>query len=135
MTHTCHYRLFSKPFLRKKGMEVITMESEVFKEIKSKIDAISDYVLQQDKGNELSDDTWLDNYEVCTYLQISTRTLQRFRSENLITYSVIRGKIFYQFKEIKRLLNDNLIRREKGYLDDLVSSHKKYVEQREKNRR
>lgn len=90
-------------------MEVITMESEVFKEIKSKIDAISDYVLQQDKGNELSDDTWLDNYEVCTYLQISTRTLQRFRSENLITYSVIRGKIFYQFKEIKRLFGKSAL--------------------------
>lgn len=116
-------------------MEVITMESEVFKEIKSKIDAISDYVLQQDKENELSDDTWLDNYEVCTFLQISTRTLQRFRSENLVTYSVIRGKIFYQFKEIKRLLNDNLIRRDQGYLDDLVSSHRKYITQRNQNRR
>lgn len=116
-------------------MEVITMESEVFKEIKSKLDEIHNYVSSQTKTDELGDDDWLDNYEVCTYLQISTRTLQRFRSENLVTYSVIRGKIFYQFKEIKRLLNDNLIRRDQGYLDDLVSSHRKYITQRNQNRR
>lgn len=116
-------------------MEVITMESEVFKEIKSKLDEIHNYVSSQTKTDELGDDDWLDNYEVCTYLQISTRTLQRFRSENLVTYSVIRGKIFYQFKEIKRLLNDNLIRRDQCYLDDLVSSHRKYITQRNQNRR
>lgn len=115
-------------------MEVITMESEVFKEIKHKLDEIHDYISSQ-KTNELGDDTWLDNYEVCTFLQISTRTLQRFRSENLVTYSLIRGKIFYQFKEIKRLLNDNLIRRDRSYLDDLALRHRKYIEQREKNRR
>ncbi len=135
MAHTCHYRLFSRPFLWKKDMEVITMESEAFKEIKSKLDEIHNYVSSQTKTDELGDDDWLDNYEVCTYLQISTRTLQRFRSENLVTYSVIRGKIFYQFKEIKRLLNDNLIRRDRCYLDDLVSSHRKYITQRNQNRR
>ena len=134
MTHTCHYCVISRPLLRKKNMEVITMESEVFKEIKNKLDEIHDYISSQ-KTNELGDDTWLDNYEVCTFLQISTRTLQRFRSENLVTYSLIRGKIFYQFKESKRLLNDNLIRRDRSYLDDLALRHRKYIEQREKNRR
>ena len=134
MTHTCHYCVISRPLLRKKNMEVITMESEVFKEIKHKLDEIHDYISSQ-KTNELGDDTWLDNHEVCTFLQISTRTLQRFRSENLVTYSLIRGKIFYQFKEIKRLLNDNLIRRDQSYLDDLALRHRKYIEQREKNRR
>lgn len=126
----CHF----KTTFAQKNMEVITMESEVFKEIKNKLDEIHDYISSQ-KTNELGDDTWLDNYEVCTFLQISTRTLQRFRSENLVTYSLIRGKIFYQFKEIKRLLNDNLIRRDRSYLDDLALRHRKYIEQREKNRR
>lgn len=135
MTRTCHCHPLSRPFLWKKDMEVITMESDVFKEIKGKLDEIHNYVSSQTKKDELRDDDLLDNYEVCTFLQISARTLQRFRSENLITYSQIRGKIYYQYKEIKRLLNDNLIRRDQSYLDELVSSHQKYVEQRKQNRR
>ena len=132
MAHTCHYRLFSRPSLWKKRYG---SNNNGIGSIQSKLDEIHNYVSSQTKTDELGDDDWLDNYEVCTYLQISTRTLQRFRSENLVTYSVIRGKIFYQFKEIKRLLNDNLIRRDQGYLDDLVSSHRKYITQRNQNRR
>ena len=61
-------------------MDVITIESKAYKEIVAKIDVIANYVFsQEDTKNE--DEIWVDSYEVCTFLQISDRTLQRLRAK------------------------------------------------------
>jgi hypothetical protein len=67
-------------------MEVITIESQAFKNLLSKVDMIFDYVISvQNVPDET--DGWVDSYQVCTFLKISERTLQRLRSENKISYS------------------------------------------------
>jgi hypothetical protein len=63
-------------------------------------------------------------------LKISGRTLQRLRSSNTISYSKIRGKIFYRISEIGRLLQENVVRRSYEHLQDLIKNHQLYVEQR-----
>ena len=83
-------------------MEVITIESQAFKDLMSKVDTIFDYVISQQNIQD-EEDSWVDSYEVCTFLKISDRTLQRLRSENKINYSRIRGKNYYKISEIKRL--------------------------------
>lgn len=111
-------------------MEVITIESQAFKNLMSKVDTIFDYVIsQQNIQNE--EDCWVDSYEVCTFLKISDRTLQRLRSENKINYSRIRGKNYYKISEIKRMLQENLIRRSEECLQDLIQNHQKNVRQRQ----
>lgn len=72
----------------------------------------------------------MDNYEVCTFLNISERTLQRLRSKGLISYSLIGGKSYYTIGEIKRVLAEKLIRRNEEALQDLIDNHRHYVEQR-----
>jgi hypothetical protein len=72
----------------------------------------------------------VDSYEVCTFLRISAKTLQRLRAANEITYSQIRGKNFYRISEIARLMNENIIRRPEEHLQDLIKNHSLYVEQR-----
>ena len=74
-------------------MDVITMESKAYKELDNKITAIADYIfnrLEAEKPNE--DDMWVDSYEVCTFLKISEKTLQRLRVSGTIAYSNIRGR-------------------------------------------
>lgn len=111
-------------------MEVITIESQAFKNLMSKVDTIFDYVITQlNLQNE--EDGWVDSYEVCTFLKISDRTLQRLRSENKINYSRIRGKNYYKISEIKRMLDENLIRRSDNHLQDLILNHRKNVLQNE----
>jgi hypothetical protein len=112
-------------------MEVITIESHAFKDLTAKISAIAKFVTaMQTKADEEPPDSWVDSYEVCTFLKISTKTLQRLRAAKSISYSRIRGKNFYRISEIQRLLNDSIIRRSEEHLQDLIKNHQFHVEQR-----
>jgi hypothetical protein len=112
-------------------MEVITIESQAFKDLQSKINTIAKFVTAlQSKAEEQPEDSWVDSYEVCTFLKISSKTLQRLRAVNAITFSRIRGKNFYRISEIQRLLNENIIRRSDEHLQDLIKNHQLNVEQR-----
>ena len=86
-------------------MDVITVESKAFKELEAKINAIADYVLNKQEADNINEDEiWVDSYEVCTFLKISDKTLQRLRVSGTIAYSNIRGRYFYKIGEIKRML-------------------------------
>jgi hypothetical protein len=112
-------------------MEVITIESQAFKEIQSKINLIAKFVTAiESKQAEQPEDGWVDSYEVCTFLKISDRTLQRLRTSGAVNFSRIRGKNFYRISEIQRLLQENIIRRSDEHLQDLIKNQQLHVEQR-----
>jgi len=54
-------------------MEVITMESQAFKDLQTKINVIAKFVTAIQKAEEEHDDGWVDSYEVCTFLKISEK--------------------------------------------------------------
>ena len=113
-------------------MEVITIESQAYKNLQAKINLIAKFVaaLQSKAEEQPPEDDWVDSYEVCTFLKISEKTLQRLRAAKEINYSKIRGKNFYRISEMERLLNENIIRRTDEHLQDLIKNHQLYVEQR-----
>ena len=112
-------------------MEVITIESQAFKDLTAKINMIAKFVTaMQNKAEDTPADGWVDSYEVCTFLKISSKTLQRLRAANAITYSQIRGKNFYRISEIQRLMENNIIRRSEEHLQELIKNHQLHVEQR-----
>ena len=111
-------------------MEVITIESQAFKELTSKINTIAKFVATLQPEEKNPDDEWVDSYEVCTFLKISERTLQRLRSNGIITYSILSGKSYYTIGEIKRMLNEKRIRSTDECLMDLIQNHKLHAEQR-----
>ncbi|KUK57294.1 MAG: hypothetical protein XD81_1620 [Bacteroidetes bacterium 38_7] len=112
-------------------MDVITVESKAFKELEAKINAIADYVLnKQESENINEDEIWVDSYEVCTFLKISDKTLQRLRVSGTIAYSNIRGRYFYKIGEIKRMLEERLVRSNTDCLNDLITNHKLHVKER-----
>jgi hypothetical protein len=91
-------------------MEVITVESKAYQNLVDKIDTIADYVVNQNRKIENPDqEVWLDSQEVANLLRISTKTLQRLRKENLISYSMLRGRCLYKLSEIERSLNERVI--------------------------
>ena len=74
-------------------MEVITIDSQAYKELVTKINTIAKFVIDHQKDDTVNpDEMWVDSYEVCTFLKISERTLQRLRSNRIISYSIISGK-------------------------------------------
>ncbi|MDP4201154.1 MAG: helix-turn-helix domain-containing protein [Bacteroidota bacterium] len=112
-------------------MEVITMEAAAYKEIVAKINTIAKFVVEhQTVETKNPDEEWVDSYEVCTFLQISQRTLQRLRSSGIISYSLISGKTYYTIGEIKRMLNERRVRSTKEALQNLIDNHYHYAQQR-----
>lgn len=115
-------------------MEVITIDSKAYKELIEKIDSIAIYIKNTQNSSEELDEVWVDSYEVCTFLRISERTLQRLRTNNLISYSILSGKTYYSIAEIKRILAERLVRSGDDALADLVKSHQEYIETRKRNK-
>ena len=112
-------------------MEVITIESKAFKELQTKINTIANYITAQQEVASLEDDEiWVDSYEVCTFLKISERTLQRLRSNGEISYSKIRGRNYYKIGEIRRLIESRIIKSNHEFMQDLITNHKLHVKER-----
>ena len=88
-------------------MKVITIESSAFTALTEQIAEIAVYVraVSGERKGEFSD-MLLTTREAAHLLNVSTRTLQRMRSEQRIGYIVLRGKCRYRRSEIDRLLAD-----------------------------
>ena len=112
------------------NMDVITIESQAFKDLTAKINTIAKFIVGFQTEERTPDNEWVDSYEVCTFLKISERTLQRLRSNGIIAYSKLSGKSYYTIGEIKRMLNEKRIRSTDGCLMDLIQNHKLHAEQR-----
>ena len=112
-------------------MDVITIESTAFFKLEAKINLIVRFINEQQPIIvENPDETWVDNYDVCTFLKISERTLQRLRSKGMVSYSVISGKSYYTLTELRRMLNQHIIRSNGECLSDLITNHKQAAERR-----
>ena len=105
-------------------MKVITIESSAFTALTEQIAEIAVYVraVSGERKGE-SSDMLLTTREAAHLLNVSTRTLQRMRSEQRIGYIVLRGKCRYRLSEILRLLEDNTVRNEEGTIDTLFHNH------------
>ena len=78
-------------------MKVITMESSVFTALTEQIAEIAAHVRAvSGERKEKSADRLLTTREAAHLLNVSTRTLQRMRSEHRIGYVVLRGKCRYR---------------------------------------
>lgn len=116
-------------------MEVITIDSKAFKELIEKLDALSDYVCSMKKPPEVNDDeSWVDSHEICDFLKISERTLQRLRTSGKISYTNLGGKYYYQISQVKKLLKEKVIKSSEECFQELVAHHK-YCERKRRSGR
>lgn len=105
-------------------MEVITIESKIWKEFVGKINLIADYILSRENNEKEENERWVDNNDVSLYLHVSLRTLQRLRASGEVSFSTVRGKHYYKIGEIKRMLEEKLIKSNKEYIKDLVANNR-----------
>ncbi|NDV64633.1 helix-turn-helix domain-containing protein [Bacteroides sp. 224] len=100
-------------------MEVIVMESQAYKALVGRINAIEKFI--KEKKEVVNQDVpMLDTQTVCAYLKVSKRTLQRYRSNGNIAYSIIGHKTYYSIAAIKQFLKDRNIRRDCESLGELA---------------
>ena len=89
-------------------MNVITIESDAFKQIMGKLKNLDDkFVELKMEANTPLSERWLDNQDVMLLLKISKRTLQSYRDESKIPFSQIGNKIYYKASDIEKFLKKN----------------------------
>lgn len=115
-------------------MDVLIISKEEILEIKEKIDHLTQHVISLEEkicpDLPNPEDVWVDNYDVCTFLKISEKTLQRLRVRGDISYSKVSGKIYYTLADIKKMLLERKVKRTLDHYEELVKNQKLYVEQR-----
>lgn len=89
--------------------------------MKNNLDQIEIMIIKiDDKANEIirllkknqkiqSEDVFIDNDELLKILNISKRLLQDWRKANIIPYTQIGNKIFYNYSDIIQLMKSNRI--------------------------
>jgi len=90
-------------------MELVTLTSEAYLQLVSKIDLLR-AVLEKDRKLSPLSETWLDIQEVCALLKVSKRTLQTYRDNNVLPFSQINGKIYFKASDIEEHLEHHYIK-------------------------
>lgn len=116
-------------------MEVMTIESKAFAALVEKIDGIAAYVEAsrqreqdeqqqgQEEKNRRKADKWMTGSEVCEYLEISPRTLQRYRTNRIIAFSICGKKIRYRRTDVEQF-RERWMRETPGtQVDRMVEAH------------
>ena len=57
------------------------------------------------------EDVFFDNQEFMLLMNISKRTVQEWRNKKIIEFSQVGNKIYYRLSDIKKLLDENYIKK------------------------
>ena len=87
-------------------MEVITIQTEAFQLLLSRLDNLESFFKHVAKQQPLSE-SWLDIEEACLLLKVSKRTLQSYRDEGSLTFSQIGSKIYFSASAIEEHLKNH----------------------------
>jgi len=87
-------------------MDIIAIESKTFDKMKEHFKDFSAQVKNL-CGDNQDKKQWLGNDDVCSLLQISSRTLQSYRDNGILPYSRIGRKCYYKVSDIELLINNS----------------------------
>lgn len=89
-------------------MEIITIESKASRELMNKVDKIFCYVKEQKTESDLHEQL-ITSENLAEILGISTRTLQRLRSDERINYKIIYGRCYYDLNDIEHAIRERTL--------------------------
>ena len=103
------------------NMEVITIESVAYQQLMGRIESIVSHIerLEATRSVQGIPDTLLNTREAAEILHISTRTLQRLRSEKRIDFVILRGKYLYSAREVGRIIDEGRLKDDPATIEEL----------------
>lgn len=79
-----------------------------FEQFMRRFDRLDKFMdIMSGRHNVLNGERLLDNQDLCQMLNVSKRTLQRYRSAGELTYITIHHKIFYTEKNVEKFIRDH----------------------------
>ena len=88
-------------------MEIIAIEKKTFERMIQSFEDFAGQVKVLCEKNR-SNEQWLDK-AVCRLLHISKRTLQEWRSKQVMPFIKLKGKILYRQRDIKKVLAEHCV--------------------------
>lgn len=80
--------------------------------VMQRFDLLSEKILKiEQRHNVIDGDELLDNQDVLQMLKISSRSLQRYRSNGKLPYYTISGKLYYKLSDVHQLIRESFQRR------------------------
>lgn len=103
---TAFYSIFTQQ-LKLIIMEIVNIEAGAFMEMNNILFKIEKQLKGLNSSNpDLNE--WLDNQEVCIFMNISDRKLLSLRRKGLISFSRIDRKVYYKKEDILNYMRNNL---------------------------
>lgn len=100
----CNFVIVNQKYITMKTEEW-EERMEMFKKIMRRFDHIDDMLEHVIRHKQCFDgDTLLDTYDMCKLLNITKRTLARYRKKKLIKYYLIDRKTFYKASEVEQAM-------------------------------
>ncbi len=77
--------------------------------IVERIDLLKEHIDDTKKGsrNSIDGEELLDNQDLLQMLNISSRTLQRYRSTGKLPYYTISGKLYYKLSDVHHFIRES----------------------------
>ncbi len=90
-------------------MKIIIIDQEVWERL---LRAIAELGAKTERllGDLNHYEEWLDNEEVCRLLNISKRTLQTYRDNSLLPFSMVGHKVYYKKVDIKAFIKSSEVK-------------------------
>lgn len=82
-------------------MQAVIIPQDQFDSLVKRIDEIHSAVSKTEGSQE---DTFLDNQQFLQLMKVSKRTAQTWRDEGIISFSQLGSKIYYQMRDVQKLL-------------------------------
>ena len=77
--------------------------------IMERLDILKEQVsYKQSRSIEIDGEVLLDNQDVLQLLKISSRSLQRYRTNKKLPYYTISGKLYYKLSDVHQLIRECL---------------------------
>lgn len=77
--------------------------------IMERFDLLKEQVIaKHSKFIEIDGEQLLDNQDVLQLLKISSRSLQRYRTNKKLPYYTISGKLYYKLSDVHQLIRESL---------------------------
>lgn len=118
-------------------MEVITIECKAYAALMEKLEGIAGYVeearrKEQEEAERLTagnsngrkrNEKWMLGEEVCEYLGISPRTLQRYRTQRIIPFSICGKKIKYLRRDVEQFTDRWMVNTTEQRVERMIKNH------------
>ena len=76
--------------------------------ILERFDILKDSIVRKQlQSTEIDGEQLLDNQDVLQLLRISSRSLQRYRSDKKLPYYKISGKLYYKKSDVEQFIRNN----------------------------